>query len=417
MAASIRPNRQTVSRQFPILGFTIRTGPSPAWFEVVLATEPELFEQDSGERRSKVNFYSSRVEGVLPANGTESVYLVPPSIMAQFVGQERLYYTLAIYRQPDFSNPEIVRIPPGARPFVTISKTFKGATRGRTGKPGGSARRSSNGAKRESSLVWGGDDADPGSMKSYPGIEGDGASQSTSEPEIGGSTQQSQAFIYDDGLDPDFWYKSQSSYSDHHGKRTTQSTQKDAMNTSRLDYPTMTQRNHGRQYHSQAMNAEAIVTGATFVIDKVLDNSGDITSKLPRMKGFWFPGVDKQSDLPGTGIFKTRTVKLHEPKITRDYIVTEDAIYANLEVSFDYNGKSVGEVKIIVTEKNDALGLGLHITGDITQDRNLWGDEAVAAVRLQLHYDFSRKFKNNWIAVRDMTLYGDGDYSESWRWT
>lgn len=159
MAARIRPNRQEVSRQFPILGFSVRTDPDRPYFEVALATDPSLFDAGAHDRRTPSTFYSSRAEGAKP--GGDVVYLVPPPVMARFVGKDRLYYALATYAAPGFHDPRVETVSDGARPYVTVSQTFRGEVRGITGVPnrqGGLTGGDGYADVSNAALTWGGDE-------------------------------------------------------------------------------------------------------------------------------------------------------------------------------------------------------------------------------------------------------------------
>jgi hypothetical protein len=205
MSAFIRPNRTEVSRAFPVLGFTIRTGATPAWFEVAVATQPELlFSPESKAKRNHHNFYSSRAVGLLPAERGEAVYLVPPAVLARFAGQDRLYYGLAVYRQADFRNPEVVRIPIEVAPAVTISKSFTGNLRSLTGVPNprggliGGSGGYVNG--NQAALEWGGDSAAPGEMRAVATPTPANGRQ-VPEMAVQPVASQSAALEYDDGFD------------------------------------------------------------------------------------------------------------------------------------------------------------------------------------------------------------------------
>ncbi|MBD1844532.1 N-acetylmuramoyl-L-alanine amidase [Cyanobacteria bacterium FACHB-63] len=169
MTALIRANRPEVSRQFPVLGFTIRTGVSPSWVEVAIATDPKLFYgAEAKAKRTPNNFYSSRTVGLLPAERGEVVYLVPPEVIARFAGQTKIYYALAVYPQGDFRNPQIARLSPEMMPYVQLSSSFTGARRSLMDSPnraGGLTGRGSGYVQSsQAALEWGGDMAMPGEM-------------------------------------------------------------------------------------------------------------------------------------------------------------------------------------------------------------------------------------------------------------
>jgi len=171
MPGFIRSNSTEVSRSRPVLGFTVRTG-APAWFEIALTTDPRLLGADAKARRTRENFYSTRGLGPLPADRGEAVWLVPPSVLARFVGQERLYYSLATYADRDRMHPEVLRLPPEAAPSVFISKSFSGSLRRLSGVPnlgGGLLGNGGNGAygggNGTETLEWAGDLAEPGTVE------------------------------------------------------------------------------------------------------------------------------------------------------------------------------------------------------------------------------------------------------------
>src|SRR4051812_2110532 len=100
----IQANRESIDDRFSVLGFTVRTE-SPL-FEVGVATDPALFRVERRGQRNRRNFYSSRGIGVIRARRGEAVYLVPPEVIANFVGQRRLYFGLATYRENSRGKPD-----------------------------------------------------------------------------------------------------------------------------------------------------------------------------------------------------------------------------------------------------------------------------------------------------------------------
>src|SRR5688500_11738592 len=98
MATQIRPNRLEVNDRFPMLGFTIRTGEEGKRYELAIATDPALFQPDRRKDRSQRNFFSTRTAGPLPIERGESVYVLPPEVLSRFIGQEKLYYAIATYK-------------------------------------------------------------------------------------------------------------------------------------------------------------------------------------------------------------------------------------------------------------------------------------------------------------------------------
>lgn len=155
----IRANRESIDDRFSVLGFTVRTE-SPL-FEIGIATDPALFRPENRTRRSRQNFYSSRAVGAIRAPRGEAVYLVPPDVLGNFVGQRKLYFGLATYRDGSGGRPDYVQAPSEGHMYVDVGGlTERGLRRltggGRTGSSYGAA----NG--RDPSLEWGGDGQAPG---------------------------------------------------------------------------------------------------------------------------------------------------------------------------------------------------------------------------------------------------------------
>jgi V8-like Glu-specific endopeptidase len=206
--SSILANRQVVGERFPVLGFTVRTGLRPSWFEVALAADPELFAPEAKARRTSANFYSSREAGPLPAMQGEAVYLVPAEVLARFAGHPRLYYRLAVSAQADLSNPQIASLPPDATPYVTVSKTYTGRTRRQqiTGRPNGS-RRNGYGSGTAQSLTWAGDAPAAGQSEPVKAATIHPAANPaapTEAPKANGTARAAE-FEYDDSFDPALW--------------------------------------------------------------------------------------------------------------------------------------------------------------------------------------------------------------------
>jgi hypothetical protein len=123
VASYIRPNRTEVSRTYPVLGFTIRPGITPAWVEIVLTTDPALLDRENRAHRTPQTFASSGADGLLPVTGDESVYLVPATVLGRFDAGRQLYYAMAVYSSPQGQDPTLLRMPQSAQP-ITLSPSF-----------------------------------------------------------------------------------------------------------------------------------------------------------------------------------------------------------------------------------------------------------------------------------------------------
>ena len=149
----IQANRDTIDDRFSVLGFTVRTE-SPL-FEVAVATDPSLFKFENRARRARSNFFSSRAQGVTRARRGEAVYLVPSDVLGHFVGQPRLYFGLATYRENSRGAPDFVQAPTDGSMYVGMGQLTERGLRRAAGTQTGLTYGSAGG--RDTSLDWGGD--------------------------------------------------------------------------------------------------------------------------------------------------------------------------------------------------------------------------------------------------------------------
>lgn len=194
--ATIRANRESINDRNSVLGFTVRA----PLFEIGLATDPELLKAEHRAKRTPQNFFTSRVLRAAPSQRGEAVYLVPPDVVSRFVGQERLYFGLATYREQDPSRPEAVQIPDRGRMYVSLSglteRGFRRSLRGRSSGTYG------NGGEM---LGWGGDLAGPLAGNASGNGAGNGAATRNGSASGNGSGSDGGAATYSDGYSDDLW--------------------------------------------------------------------------------------------------------------------------------------------------------------------------------------------------------------------
>ena len=184
MTAQIRPTRMDVSDRFSWLGFAIRTGEPNVDAEVVLATDIDLFYPQNKSRRTAANFYSSREHGLLAVPRGEGVFIVPPEVLARFIGQDRLYFGLATGRTGN-GGLSVDALPRDGSPYVSL--------RGFTGR---TLRRSfaTNRGAGPPVLEWTGDAPQPGTVPATP----------DAQPAVNGgpADDATPPSHYDDGFGP-----------------------------------------------------------------------------------------------------------------------------------------------------------------------------------------------------------------------
>ncbi len=153
--AVIRANRESIDDRFSVLGFTVRS--ELPLFEIAIASDPELLRPELRAKRTPGNFHTSRLLRAAPSQRGEAVYLVPPDVVARFVGQPRLYFGLATYRESDRSTPVSMRMPDRGTMYVSLSglteRGLRRTVRSRGPAANGSAGYGGNGVE----LGWGGD--------------------------------------------------------------------------------------------------------------------------------------------------------------------------------------------------------------------------------------------------------------------
>lgn len=214
--ALIRANRESIDDRFSVLGFTVRT--ENPLFEIGLATDPELLKAENRPRRTANNFFSSRLLGAPRKRqngaGGEAVYLVPPNVVARFVGQQRLYFGLATYQEGERSRPATINIPDRGNMYVSLSGlTERGLRRtarlDRNSAYGAGAAGNGNG--NGDGLAWGGDALVASAVKGTG--NGNGATVRRGNGNGSGAASAnapgSEPVPYSDGYSDDLWQQQQ----------------------------------------------------------------------------------------------------------------------------------------------------------------------------------------------------------------
>jgi len=191
MATQIRPNRLEVSDRFPMLGFTVRTNGNAKRYEIAIATAPDLLGPDGKSHRSRSNFYSTRASGPLPIERGESVYVLPPEVLARFVGQQKLYYGLAMLGNGN-GGSEVISRPGAGSPYINISG-LTGRSLQRVRLLPSRQRATANYGRAGSEMDWAGDALTPGTQPATPPA-------AKSEPEKNAAA--AAPVHYDDGYGP-----------------------------------------------------------------------------------------------------------------------------------------------------------------------------------------------------------------------
>jgi len=199
----IRANRDSVDDRFSVLGFTVRSESPIA--EVVVTTDPRLTLVENRGQRARGNFYSSRASGGIRVRRGEAVYLVPPEVLANFVGAKKLYFGLATYAEGARGKPEFVQSPSSGNFYVNLSGLTERGLRRISARTISTASYSSAGGTPDPSLEWGGDwfgsAAPAATPQPQPKTNGNG--HGAAAPVASDAPAAAQA--YSDGYDDKFW--------------------------------------------------------------------------------------------------------------------------------------------------------------------------------------------------------------------
>ena len=182
-----------------MLGFTVRS--ELPLFEIGIATDPELLKPEHRAKRTPRNFFTSRLLRASPSQRGDAVYLVPPEVVSRFVGQQRLYFGLATYRESDRSTPISLRMPDRGTMYVSVSGLTERGLRRTVRSSAISAHGNTGYGSNGEELGWGGDAAGtppPSHDEDRAQRKGNGAHAGMGSNDTAG---------YSDGYSDDLWHQ------------------------------------------------------------------------------------------------------------------------------------------------------------------------------------------------------------------
>lgn len=170
-----------------------------------------------------------------------------------------------------------------------------------------------------------------------------------------------------------------------------------------------------RRTRTRAMNAPVVVpivsaiAGATMT--RILNNEGDISWELEQLQGLKHPGNNPAA--AGTATYQDRRFTVTGPRAWTT--VFRDNIGVDTEITFQSNGRSLGNVQVSIVNANDAVAASLVVKENITDDANVYtrspGADQFAAIKLRIHYYFTFTVLSSYIWIDDITLYADGTHA------
>jgi hypothetical protein len=157
--------------------------------------------------------------------------------------------------------------------------------------------------------------------------------------------------------------------------------------------------------------ADAAIAIGGILIESIRDNVGDITWDLDQFRGIKHPNDSAPAN--AQPFQDGATIKLDQWPSTGPII---DSINAWFSIDWQYNGRSLGNVRINNIGTNDAIGASLSVRAQIMDDNKLYSPNDCAALRVTFHYRFSRPIGSDHIAITVVHLYGDGTWDSDSRW-
>ena len=149
-------------------------------------------------------------------------------------------------------------------------------------------------------------------------------------------------------------------------------------------------------------------------MERIIAGEGSITWDLDQLRGLKHPNDAAPS--PVAPFRDAPTIRLDKwPYIEA---VDGDQISAWFSVDWQFNGTSLGNVRITNVGTNGALLRKLRVSARIMDDNIVYPQNApaFAALRVRLHYQFSRTIGSDAIAIQDLHLFGDGTFESSGQW-
>jgi hypothetical protein len=388
MPATLRPTRLEVSDRFPMLGFSIRNDAAAGRSELALASDPALFDAGNKAQRTQSNFYCNRATGGLPLARGETMYIVPPEVLARFVGQEKLYFGLASSAD---SAPLRVDVRPGKdSPYISLrGLSARSMTRVRV-LPNRQQRAAGYNGAGAGALEWAGDAAMPGMVATAPSNGANGA-----QP-------------YDDGFGPlpatapaAAAPQAQGMSYAHNGRSS---------GFAAAEEPRMPAPPPPRARAMDGGVGAAIAIGG-FILSSIRDSQGDVTWDLDQFAHIKHPNDVAPS--PAVAFRDAPTIRLNTWPVSGGVL---DDISAWFSIDWQFNGRSLGNIRISNIGTNDSVGWGLSVRAQIMDDNILYQPGNCAALRVRLHYRFTRSLGSDVLASTDIHLYGNGTYEQSGQW-
>jgi hypothetical protein len=172
-------------------------------------------------------------------------------------------------------------------------------------------------------------------------------------------------------------------------------------------------RTTGQALDAGVIEIASVVAGAA--MQRLVNNTGSITWQLDQLRDLKHPN-DQAPPSPAP-FHDAPTIQLTDWPLIENLATSQ--IWAHFSVDWQFNGRSLGKIRISPIGTNEAVGWSLAVTAQIMDDAIVYptATPTYAAIRIRFTYQFRRMIGSDSIGVTDLHLFGDGQYERDSHWT
>lgn len=166
--------------------------------------------------------------------------------------------------------------------------------------------------------------------------------------------------------------------------------------------------------HAAAQNAGAVVAaaGLLFQVHKELTTTNDLSWRKSELRGKVVPGnSEAKKPLADQGVYQEKKPRLKSlRRLTWDEFMWDDNVGAEFEISYEYNGSCLANVRLTNTSyapPRPLSGRNLTVDTNITQSFANERDD-IAAVEVEIVYQFTYARGSAGTFTQRYVLFGDG---------
>ena len=162
---------------------------------------------------------------------------------------------------------------------------------------------------------------------------------------------------------------------------------------------------------SRQLSAEAVVAAAGLLYQVVKDvaTTHGLTWRKSELRGKTVPGNEESKKAIADGTYQGKRFKSIK-RLVWDYHVVDDNVGAEFEISYEYNGKCIANVRMANTSFAPGAPLAGHeltVDTNITQSFQHERDD-ICAVEVEIMYQFQYARGSAGTYPQRYVLFGDG---------